>query len=251
MTNKTFSPGTVIDSPWLNDVNDTVYDILGDGVSIPATKAAARTNLGLGSVDNTSDLSKPISTATQTALNLKANLASPALTGNPTAPTPATGDNDTSIATTAFVQNTLKAMPSFQVYRSGALSLTASMYTPVIFDTKVWDTNNFYSTATGRFTPTIPGYYRVSARTRAGGNMLEVNTTIYKNGVLAFEGTLTTLPSTAVASASASVVTSLVQMNGTTDYITISTYCSTSTGNGTLVTGAANAYFSGELVSAL
>jgi len=32
-----------------------------------------------------------------------APLASPALTGNPTAPTPAAGDNDTSIATTAFV----------------------------------------------------------------------------------------------------------------------------------------------------
>lgn len=38
-----------------------------------------------------------------TALGLKANLASPAFTGNPTAPTPTAGDNDTSIATTAFV----------------------------------------------------------------------------------------------------------------------------------------------------
>lgn len=36
--------------------------------------SAARTNLGLGNVDNTSDLNKPISTATQTALNAKANL---------------------------------------------------------------------------------------------------------------------------------------------------------------------------------
>jgi len=34
----------------------------------------------------------------------KAPLASPALTGNPTAPTPSTSDNDTSIATTAFVK---------------------------------------------------------------------------------------------------------------------------------------------------
>jgi len=34
----------------------------------------------------------------------KADLASPVFTGNPTAPTPATGDNDTSIATTAFVK---------------------------------------------------------------------------------------------------------------------------------------------------
>lgn len=36
---------------------------------------------------------------------LKAPLASPALTGNPTSPTPAAADNDTSIATTAFVQS--------------------------------------------------------------------------------------------------------------------------------------------------
>ncbi len=40
----------------------------------------------------------------QTALNLKANLESPSLTGNPTAPTATFGDNDTTIATTAFVQ---------------------------------------------------------------------------------------------------------------------------------------------------
>jgi len=45
----------------------------------------------------------------QTALNLKADLASPALTGNPTAPTAATGDSDTTIATTAFVQQELAA----------------------------------------------------------------------------------------------------------------------------------------------
>lgn len=36
-------------------------------------------------------------------ISYKANIASPAFTGNPTAPTPAVGDNDTSIATTAFV----------------------------------------------------------------------------------------------------------------------------------------------------
>lgn len=59
--------------------------------------------VGLGNVDNTSDANKPISTATQAALNLKANIASPTFTGDPKAPTPTPGDNDTSIATTAFV----------------------------------------------------------------------------------------------------------------------------------------------------
>jgi len=42
-----------------------------------------------------------------TANALKADLASPVLTGNPTAPTPPAGDNDQSIATTAFVQTAL------------------------------------------------------------------------------------------------------------------------------------------------
>jgi Collagen triple helix repeat (20 copies) len=50
-----------------------------------------------------------ISAATQTALDLKAPLASPALTGDPTAPTPTAGDNDTSIATTAFVTNAVSS----------------------------------------------------------------------------------------------------------------------------------------------
>jgi len=41
--------------------------------------------------------------ALQANIDAKAPLASPAFTGNPTAPTPTAGDNDTSIATTAFV----------------------------------------------------------------------------------------------------------------------------------------------------
>ena len=41
----------------------------------------AKADVGLGSVDNTADVAKPISTAQQTALDLKAPLNSPALTG--------------------------------------------------------------------------------------------------------------------------------------------------------------------------
>ena len=43
-------------------------------------------------------------TSMETEMAGKAPLASPALTGTPTAPTPATADNSTKIATTAFVQ---------------------------------------------------------------------------------------------------------------------------------------------------
>lgn len=45
-----------------------------------------KTAVGLANVDNTTDANKPVSTATQTALNAKANLAGAAFTGNISAP---------------------------------------------------------------------------------------------------------------------------------------------------------------------
>jgi len=84
-----------------------------------------KSDVGLSSVDNTSDTAKPVSAAAQVALNgkassvhshviadvsglqtsldVKAPLASPALTGTPTAPTQAQGNNSTRLATTAYV----------------------------------------------------------------------------------------------------------------------------------------------------
>ena len=54
---------------------------LTNGGTGATTAAVARVNLGLGNVDNTSDANKPISTATQAVLDLKAPLASPTFTG--------------------------------------------------------------------------------------------------------------------------------------------------------------------------
>ena len=79
-----------------------------------------KTMVGLGSADNTADTAKPVSTATQTALDLKltsataestyAPLASPALTGVPTAPTAAVATNTTQVATTAYVRGEVAAL---------------------------------------------------------------------------------------------------------------------------------------------
>ncbi len=90
------------DTATLTDLTVFARTLLDD-----ANAAVARTTLVLGNVDNTSDANKPVSSAAQTALDLKANLASPTFTGNPAAPTPSANDNDTSIATTAFVQTEL------------------------------------------------------------------------------------------------------------------------------------------------
>jgi len=56
-----------------------------------------------GTLSNQTDL--------QTALNLKANLASPTFTGTPAAPTASNGTNTTQLATTAFVQTAVGSSP--------------------------------------------------------------------------------------------------------------------------------------------
>ena len=76
--------------------------------------AIARTNIGVGSTDDPTFSQVHVGTPTlndhavtlahhNTAANLKAPLASPALTGTPTAPTAAIGTSTTQLATTAFV----------------------------------------------------------------------------------------------------------------------------------------------------
>ena len=79
-----------------------------------------KTMVGLTEVENTSDVDKPVSTATQTALDLKAPIADPTFTGTTTATTfsgdfngtintattaltQSSGDSSTKVATTAFV----------------------------------------------------------------------------------------------------------------------------------------------------
>jgi hypothetical protein len=116
-------------SEWLPGVVNT--DTLTEGATnlyftnaraiaaAPVKSVAGKTNVvtlvksdvGLTNVDNTADLSKPISTATQTALDAKSPIASPTFTGIPAAPTPGADTNTTQIATTAFVLGQASTAP--------------------------------------------------------------------------------------------------------------------------------------------
>lgn len=95
--------GTTSTTAYRGDYGNIAYNHSQITSGNPHGVTAALINLG--NVNNTSDLNKPVSTATQTALDLKANLISPSLTGTPTAPTAIAGTNTTQIATTAFVAN--------------------------------------------------------------------------------------------------------------------------------------------------
>jgi hypothetical protein len=85
---------TYTDSTGAISVTANTYDAYGSAAAItPST-------LGLGDVDNTSDEDKPVSTATQTALDLKANLAGATFTGDVTVETNLTIDGDLTVSGT-------------------------------------------------------------------------------------------------------------------------------------------------------
>lgn len=88
-------------------VNNTLYP------SVQATKTYADAKV-VDAINDGATTSAPSQNAVYDALALKANLASPALTGVPTAPTATTGTNTTQVATTAFVRSQIADSTSFR-----------------------------------------------------------------------------------------------------------------------------------------
>lgn len=115
------------------------------------SQALVKGDVGLGSVDNTADTAKPVSTAQQTALDLKAPLASPTLTGTPAAPTAAGGTNTTQVATTAFVQTAANAKVA-DALNNGTTDVAPSQN--VVFDALALKVDNV-SGATGLWIGTV------------------------------------------------------------------------------------------------
>lgn len=134
--------------------------------------ALTKADVGLGNVDNTSDLNKPVSTAQQTALNLKANLASPDFSGTPTAPTAIPGTNTTQLATTEFVTAAVAAAMA-----SGAmtwLEINNANVNPAV-------NNTGYLMQCGGVDRTVtlpasaPQYFRVTINANGGDVILQPN----------------------------------------------------------------------------
>jgi hypothetical protein len=107
------------------------------------------TNITISEADGDVTFDVPgITTDTQTALNLKAPIDSPAFTTTATAPTPSTGDNSTKIATTQFVKTAVDNAvfgdtPVEWIYEGAQFGeLLPSGYNVFIDDIQ-WDFDNY------------------------------------------------------------------------------------------------------------
>ena len=105
-----------------------------------------KTMVGLGSVDNTADTAKPVSTAQQTELNLKANLSAPTFTGNVT------------ISSGNLITG---SRPSFYVVHGGSNNLPSGIQ---VFTNIHSNIGSCYNSSNGRFTATIAGQYQFQGK---------------------------------------------------------------------------------------
>ena len=101
-------------------------------------------------------------------------------------------------------------MPAFSAYLSTGQSITQNTNTKVLFDTELFDTNNNF--ASSRFTPTVAGYYQVNLMIVGQTATSFIQTAIFKNGsIYKYVGLSATSPYV--------LVSGLVYLNGSTDYI--------------------------------
>jgi len=102
--------------------------------------------------------------------------------------------------------------PAFSAYNSGNQTVTASVDTKVTLDTESFDTNNNF--ASSRFTPTVAGYYQFNGGVYCT-SVSRVLAMLYKNGVIFCFGT----DYVTSTGEQRSRVSTMVYLNGTTDYV--------------------------------
>jgi hypothetical protein len=136
--------------------------------------------------------------------------------------------------------------PAFSAYRVGTQSITSSTWTKVQLSSEEFDTNSNYDNATNyRFTPTVAGYYQVNGSVKTSGSSISYALVgVYKNGVIYKEGCPQAYTATAQ---NAPIVSCLVYLNGSTDYIELYGFVTAGAGVG-FDCAQVNTYFQACLV---
>jgi hypothetical protein len=117
--------------------------------------------------------------------------------------------------------------PAFSAYMSTNAAFTSGTTTKVTLDTEVFDTANCF--ASSRFTPNVAGYYQINGKIRVTGTGCTASVNIYKNGAQNIIGSYISPTGSVVFS----VVSTVLYLNGSTDYVELYGYGDTTSGNPT------------------
>ena len=110
--------------------------------------------------------------------------------------------------------------PAFMAHSNSSTTMPNQTATKIAYGNEVFDTDNNYDTSNSRFTPTTSGKYLITAQTRfnSGSDFNDNIMRIYKNGSILFAR------QTAHQHYECQIVTGIVTLNGSSDYVEIYGY---------------------------
>jgi hypothetical protein len=121
--------------------------------------------------------------------------------------------------------------PAFSAYRSSdQTGISDAVFTKVQLNLENFDTASCFDNVTNyRFTPNVAGYYQINGTLYITGSLAAGVSAIYKNGSLYCYGSFVVVGSSGTVSS----VSSLVYLNGTSDYVELYGYGDTTSGTPT------------------
>ena len=175
-----------------------------------------------------------------------ANMATQTIKGRTTA-----GSGDPEDLTAAQAQAVITAAgPKFYAYRNTVQSIASGAWTKVQYNNELFDTNSNYDSATNyRFTPTVAGYYQITAALRWD----YATTGAFTHGLRITIGGSEAMrvihyPVNTYADGTM-IVTGVRYFNGSTDYCEVEATQNSGSNQNTSATSA-EAYFCGTFVGA-
>ena len=253
--NTALSDADLVTTETIQLQTNTALTTTGTSTAFVATPAAAitanTTNQRFNVTFHVAPTGAPtIAYSGQTALNLKMYDGGGALVAPTAAYVPLGWRTDViTVGTDAIIQNQFKPIPAFTAIATISQSVTTSVATKVTMGAENFDTNNNFDLTLSRHTPTVAGFYQYTGVVRVNAtNLTAATVSLYKNGVLVRQGS--TINTAAVSAAQHLVVTELIQMNGTTDFMELFGTVIGTTPSFDYISTAQNCAFSGFLVRA-
>jgi hypothetical protein len=230
--------------------NTEVIDSSGNLISGTLGANVSFANIADDAISGDKIHSGTISSSTLDGIKLKSSGDSITKSDGTTAVLSESGGAVTLTADKVIATQGLGGTPAFSAYMGSNQTVSHATSTKLNFDTEEFDTNNNFDTTTYRFTPTVAGYYQiiVVSSLQSPTETHRISSVIWKNSVQYINGATC---AGAAGTWPSSIASTILYMNGSTDYVEGYVFIAIGSGTGTVVADYSfRSQFSGVLVRA-